>query len=309
MELEGRSPHLTGMCHDHDAMTGLTGTHWRAPLLWRALQLIARALTGLLARLEVTGDVPDRLRRGPLILAVNHIGNFDPIVVSAATRAIGVHPRIMATGGLFRAPIVGAAMRASGHIRVNRTRMSAAEALASAAVDDAATALAEGSVVAGYPEGRITLDPGLWPERGRSGMARLALATGVTVVPVVQWGSHELLPYDVPRHLWPTLWRDLTTRPRVHVHFGAPVDLSDLNPAVRGDVQRATDRIIAALRTELAPLRAGEPDRPRYTDPTRPAETRRSFHPPVELRDSRQAAGLDVRGDNLPGTGQAEHRP
>lgn len=306
------------MWHDHDAMTAPTGTRptaarWRAPLLWRALQLLARALTAPLARLEVTGDVPDRLRDGPLILAVNHIGNFDPVALAAATQTIGVHPRIMATGGLFRAPIVGVAMRACGHIRVNRTRVSADEAHAAAAVGDAAAALAAGSVVAGYPEGRITLDPGLWPERGRSGMARLALTTRVTVVPVAQWGSHELLPYDVPNGLWRTLWRDLTTRPRVQVHFGTPIDLSDLDPAVRGDVQRATDRIITALHTELAPLRAGEPDLPRHVDPTRRVETRRAFRPGAAVVPGEPgllpAAGLDVRRDDLPGAGQAEHQP
>lgn len=256
-----------------------TAAPWRPPLLWRALQLLARAITGLLGRLVVTGDVPDALRGGPLILAANHIGNFDPIALSAATSVIGVHPRIMATGGLFRAPVVGTVMSACGHIRVNRTRVSADEAVAAAAVDDAAAALAAGSVVAGYPEGRITLDPGLWPERGRSGMARLALTTGAVVVPVAQWGSHELLNYTPTAGLWRALWRDITTRPAVRVHFGAPIDLSGLSPAVRGDVQRATDRIIAALHTELAPLRADEPGKPRHHDPTRPAENRRSFRP------------------------------
>lgn len=252
---------------------------WRPPLLWRALQLLARAITGVLGRLVVTGDVPDTLRRGPLILAANHIGNFDPIALSAATHAIGVHPRIMATGGLFRAPIVGPVMRACGHIRVNRTRVSDDEPPAAAAVDDASAALAAGSVVAGYPEGRITLDPGLWPERGRSGMARLALTTGATVIPVAQWGSHELLPYKVSDGLWRALWRDLTTRPAVRVHFGHPVDLTGLSVGVRGDVQRATDRIIAALHSELAPLRPDEPGSPRHHDPTRPAEARRTFRP------------------------------
>ncbi len=253
---------------------------WRTPLTWHVLQTLARGVVGALARLEVTGDIPAPLRDGPLILAVNHIGPFDPIALSAATAAIGVHPRIMATGGLFRAPIVGAAMRASGHIRVNRTRVSADEAHAAAAVDDATAALAAGSIVAGYPEGRITLDPGLWPERGRSGMARLALATGAPVLPVTQWGSHEVLPYAAPTGMWPAILRDLRHRPTVRFHFGDPVDLTGLDPAVRGDVQRATDRIITALRTDLARLRPDEPDRPRWTDPTRPAETRRTFQAP-----------------------------
>jgi len=272
--------------------------YWRPPLLWRVLQLVGRVLTAIVGRLRVTGDVPDELRRGPLILAGNHIGNFDPVVLSAATGVIGVHPRIMATGGLFRAPVVGPVLRACGHIRVNRTRVSADEAVAAAAIDEAAQALAESSVVAGYPEGRITLDPGMWPERGRSGMARLALATGATVVPVVQWGSHEILRYEPRDALWRTLWRDVRHRPVIRVHFGKPVDLSGLDPHARGDVRRATDRIIAALRDELIALRPDEPDLPRFVDPSRRVETRRSFGSPSPV--------LHVRGDDLPGASQTQ---
>ena len=57
-----------------------------------------------------------------------------------------------------------------------------------------------------YPEGRIGLDPGMWPERGKTGTARLALASGAPVVPVAQWGAHEVLPYGAPKGLgraWP----------------------------------------------------------------------------------------------------------
>lgn len=274
---------------------------WRPPLVWRALQRLARVVVALVARLRVSGDVPDDLRQGPLILAGNHIGNFDPIALTAATHKVGVHPRIMATGGLFRAPVVGAVLRACGHIRVNRTRVSADEAVAAAAIDEAAQALAARSVVAGYPEGRITLDPGMWPERGRSGMARLALATGATVVPVVQWGSHEILRYQVSSALGRTLWRDVRTRPVVRVHFGRPVDLSGLDVNNRGDVRRATDRIINALREELVALRPDEPDRPRFTDPSRTVETRRTFRS--------AAPALDVRGDDLPGAAEAQQAP
>src|SRR5215217_1995307 len=43
--------------------------YWRPPLLWRALQRLARIVTAMVAQLHVTGDVPDKLRQGPLILA------------------------------------------------------------------------------------------------------------------------------------------------------------------------------------------------------------------------------------------------
>lgn len=65
---------------------------WQPPLIWRAAQLLARVVVALLARLEVSGDVPEALRRGPLILAANHISPCDPVVLAAACRARGVAP-------------------------------------------------------------------------------------------------------------------------------------------------------------------------------------------------------------------------
>ena len=246
-------------------------TPWRPPRFWRFVQFLSRGVVAALTRLRVTGDLPADLRAGPLILAANHISNFDPVVMAAATGIRRVAPRFMATGGLFRTPVIGAAMRACGHIRVDRRTANVARAL-----DDAAAALARRSVVLVYPEGRIGLDPRMWPERGKTGAARMALVSGATVVPVAQWGAHEVMRYstrpgDLLRGLARAVWR----RPVVRVHFGAPVDLSGLRPGVPGHAQRATERIIEALTGTLAPLRPDEPDLPRYVDPTRPTSTDR----------------------------------
>ncbi|SCL31774.1 1-acyl-sn-glycerol-3-phosphate acyltransferases [Micromonospora rhizosphaerae] len=248
----------------------MNSTAWRPPLIWRAAQLLARGIVGLFARLEVTGDVPADLRRGPLILAANHISPFDPVVLAAASRARDVAPRFMATGGLFRAPVVGSAMRRAGHIRVNRGTASVHQAL-----DDAAAAVAAGSVILVYPEGRIGLDPGMWPERGKTGAARLAFASGAPVIPVAQWGSHEVLPYrTTPQGVLRGLARALVRRPLIRVHFGDPVHLRD--PGTPGAARQAIDRIIDAITDELIPLRPDEPDRPRHVDPSRPVDTARS---------------------------------
>jgi 1-acyl-sn-glycerol-3-phosphate acyltransferase len=246
-----------------------------APRLWRFLQVIARGLVGLLARLRVTGDVPEDLRHGPLILAANHISPFDPIALTAACRVRRIAPRIMATGGLFRTPVVGAAMRHSGHIRVDRSSAEVGRAL-----PVAATAVAGGSVVLVYPEGRIGLDPGMWPERGKTGAARLAFASGAPVVPVAQWGAHEVLPYGTPKGMLRGIGRALLRRPVIRVHFGPPVDLAGIEPSTPGAAQRATERIIEALTATLAPLRPDEPERPRHVDPSRPADTARQHRRP-----------------------------
>ncbi|WP_410809524.1 lysophospholipid acyltransferase family protein [Micromonospora sp. 067-2] len=240
---------------------------WQAPLIWRAAQLLARSLVGLLARLEVTGDVPAHLRRGPLVLAANHISPFDPVVMVAACQTRGVAPRIMATAGLFRAPVIGALMRRAGHIRVDRGTSAVHQAL-----DVATTAVAAGSTILIYPEGRIGLDPGMWPERGKTGAARLALTCGAPVIPVAQWGAHEVLPYRAPKGMLRSVARAIWRRPVIRVHFGAPVELGEVSAAGPGAARRATDAIIDALTDTLAPLRPDEPDRPRHVDPGRPSD-------------------------------------
>ena len=244
---------------------------WRPPWLWRAAQLLARAVVvPIVCRLRVTGDLPDALRDGPLILAGNHIATFDPIAFTAASGRRGIPPRMMATGGLFRAPIVGPFMRAAGHIPVNRGRDSVANA-----VPEAATALQAGSVVFIYPEGRIGLDPAMWPERPKTGLARLALATGAPVVPVATWGSHEVIAYHGRGAMIRTLMSSIWRRPTIRVHFGAPVDLSDLREGAVGHAQRASERIMDAIAADLARLRPDELRLPRFRDPTRPVSTAR----------------------------------
>jgi 1-acyl-sn-glycerol-3-phosphate acyltransferase len=243
---------------------------WRPPRIWRAQLAISRGVVFPVCRLRVTGDVPDGLRRGPLILAANHLSPFDPIVLTAACSVRRIAPRIMATGGLFTAPIVGPVMRRSGHIRVDRRTATVAEALA-VAVD----AVRQGSVVAVYPEGRMGLDPAMWPERGKTGVARLALASGAAVVPVALWGPHEVVPYAAPTGLAKSLVRAVVRRPVVRVHFGPPVDLSGLVAGRPGAAQRATERILDGITDALVTLRPGELDAPRYVDPTRPPDASR----------------------------------
>jgi len=251
------------------------GHRWRPPLLWRAVQVFARGAVPLVCRLRVTGDVPEELRNGPLILAGNHIGTFDPVAFTAASRVRRVAPRMMATGGLFRAPVVGRLMRLAGHIPVDRGRDTVANA-----VPDAADALRAGSVVFIYPEGRIGLDPAMWPERAKTGVARLALSTGAPVVPVATWGSHEVIAYHGRGAMTRTLASSVVRRPIVRVHFAPPVDLSGLKPGAIGHAQRASDRIIDALAEALALLRVGENPLPRFLDPTRPVSNARRHRRP-----------------------------
>jgi 1-acyl-sn-glycerol-3-phosphate acyltransferase len=243
---------------------------WRAPWLWRFLLFVAPAVIAPVCRLRVSGEVPARLREGPLILAVNHVSPVDPLVMTAACRRVGLTPRFMATGGVFRAPVVGAAMRRCGHIRVDRRTAQVARAL-----PHAAAALKAHSTVLVYPEGRIGLDPWMWPERGKTGVARMAAASGAPVVPVAHWGAHRVMPYSTPRGLGRALLRALWHRPVVAVRFGEPVDLSGLSGSAGAQAMQATRLIIEGIDRALQPLRAEEPETPRYVDATRPVDMSR----------------------------------
>ena len=131
-------------------------------------------------------------------------------------------------------------------------------------------ALVQGGHVVAYPEGRIGLTADGWPERGRTGMARLALGLGVPVLPVSQWGAHEVLQY---RNDWGkvrTLVRAVVRRPALRVHIGPPVALDDLRVGRVGDANRARYRIAAAITRGLVPLRRDEPLGPAFVNPTRP---------------------------------------
>ena len=229
-------------------------------------------IVSVFGRLEVTGGIPEELRDGPLLLAVNHIGDFDPVVVAVALSRVGVAPRMMATGGIFDAPVAGPLLERTGGIRVER-----GTELARHAVRVTEVALVHVGHVVAYPEGRVGLTLDGWPERGRTGMARLALGVGVPVIPVSQWGAHEVLAYANDRSKLRTAVRALLRRPALRVHVGPPVHFDDLLPGRVGDANRARYRIAAALTRGLVPLRGDERDRPRFVDPTRPTTAVAAF--------------------------------
>ena len=242
----------------------------RTPLMWRFMLALARIIVFPLCRLHVTGDIPPTLRRGPLILAANHISPFDPIVMTAACHKARIAPRILATGGIFDAPIAGAAMRRAGHIRVDRNTAHVADALPTAA-----RALKDGAHVLVYPEGRIGLDPWMWPERGKTGVARMAALTGAPVLPVAQWGAHAVLPYETPKHLLRSLARAVRRRPVVHVRFGEPIDLTAVSGTAGAQAMQATRIIMDGIHDTLAPLRPDEPELPHFIDRTRATDPSR----------------------------------
>lgn len=182
---------------------------------------------------------------GPCIVAANHISHVDPLTFAWFVYERGRIPRFLIKKELFGVPFVGRLLRGAGQLPVYRRTTDAVQAV-QAGVD----AINAGKVVTIYPEGTITRDPRMWPMLAKTGVARLALATGAPVIPVAQWGAQDVLwPYTKTPHLLP--------RRTVHYLAGPPVDLADLAGREQ-DVEvlrEATDRIMAAIRAQLAELR------------------------------------------------------
>lgn len=211
-------------------------------------------LIGLLTRVRIV-DGHKLPAHGACILAPNHFSEIDPLLVGVAVWRLGRLPRFLAKGSLFRIPFVGWLLRSTGQIPVERSGPSR-----SGSPLDAARLVAErGNAVIVYPEGTLTRDPELWPMRGKTGAARMALLHDLPVIPVAHWGAQDVLPrYSRRLHVFP--------RRRVTVVFGDPVDLS----AWQGrepdapTLAAATEAIMEAVTRLLAGMREGTPPAKRW---------------------------------------------
>jgi 1-acyl-sn-glycerol-3-phosphate acyltransferase len=130
---------------------------------------------------------------GGVLLVANHVSHLDPIFSGLVVDRAGRVPRFMAKHSLWRVPLLRNALRGSQQIPVYRNTSDAQRSLR-----DGVAALDGGKAVIIYPEGTITRDPEGWPMQARTGAARLALSARVPVVPVVHWGTREVL--DGYRH-------------------------------------------------------------------------------------------------------------
>lgn len=250
----------------------MTGPQQRLGPAYRFVAAVVRPLSWLLTRREWKGTeyIPP-VGTGVLVVS-NHVSHADFATFGLFIWANGRAPRYLAKASLFSVPVLGAILRSCGQIPVHRESRDA-----SMAYRDAVAAIGAGECVAIYPEGTISRDPGLWPMVGKTGAARVALATGCDIVPVAQWGAQEILPpyAKLPR---------VAPRTLVRVTAGPPLDLSDLRgqPVTPELLRDATDRIMDAvtgllegIRGEAAPAVRFDPrtsELPRTGDPSRPDE-------------------------------------
>ncbi|MEY9962059.1 1-acyl-sn-glycerol-3-phosphate acyltransferase [Streptacidiphilus sp. MAP12-16] len=220
--------------------------------------VVARSVLAPLARLVYRPVVEGREnvpRRGPVILASNHLSFIDSVVIPL------VAPRPVAflakaeyfTGTGLKGRLSRAFFSAIDAVAVERGTHRAAQA----SLDAALGVLNEGRAFGIYPEGTRSLDGRLY--RGRTGVAWLALTSGALVVPVALAGTEQIQPVGsrLPRVR------------RITVRFGEPLDFSDRaaalagGTAASGPVRRAvTDEIMDAIHALSDQTRAAAYNEP-----------------------------------------------
>nr|WP_205861163.1 lysophospholipid acyltransferase family protein [Planosporangium flavigriseum] len=200
---------------------------------------------------------------GGVIFAANHISHADPLVAGHFVYDAGRWPQFLGKASLFRLPILGPFLSAVRQIPVHRGTADAVKAL-----DSAVAAVKDGDTVIIYPEGTTTHEPDLWPMQGKTGVARLWLATDAPVIPIVMWGPEKI--FD-PR----TAKLRLRPRTPVTVVAGRPVDLSKWRSAepTAATLNEITEAIMLHLRDMLAEIR-GETPPPLYPNTPKRAQIR-----------------------------------
>ncbi|BDZ49931.1 hypothetical protein GCM10025867_21720 [Frondihabitans sucicola] len=138
-------------------------------------------------RVRVTGleNVP---RRGPVILASNHLAFIDsiflPAVVKRRMTYLVASTYYEKSGALGR--LMGWFLTQVGQLPLDRSGGSASKV----ALETGLQVLSENGLIGIYPEGTRSKDGKM--HRGRTGVARLVLASGVPVVPIALAGTDHL---------------------------------------------------------------------------------------------------------------------
>jgi 1-acyl-sn-glycerol-3-phosphate acyltransferase len=149
---------------------------------------------------------------GPAILAGNHLSIadwlFTPLMVPRRVTYLAKSEYFTTPG--FKGWLQKMFYSGAGQVPIDRSGASAADN----ALTTASRLLDEGKLVGLYPEGTRSPDGRLY--KGKTGMARIALQTGVPVIPVAVIGTDKVSPPG------PFKWR----RHKIVVRIGAPIDFS-----------------------------------------------------------------------------------
>lgn len=201
---------------------------------WLMKNVIAGPLLKGIFRPWVTGadNIP---KSGAVILASNHLSFVDSVFLPICIDRDMV---FLAKSEYFTTKgIKGWAtkwfMKGTGMLPIDRSGGKASEA----SLNTGLRVLAEGRVLGIYPEGTRSPDGKLY--RGRTGIARMVLESGVPVVPVAMIDTEKVMPIGAK---WPKM-----RRPGIII--GKPLDFSRFQ-GMEGDrfiLRSVTDEIIYEL--------------------------------------------------------------
>ena len=176
---------------------------------WFYKYILMGPLLRLLGRPKVTGleYVPDQ---GPVLLASNHLAVVDsfylPLVLRRRIFFLAKAEYFTGTG--IKGKLIKFFYSSTDQVPIDRTNAdSAADALTAAA-----KILDQGKLLGMYPEGTRSPDGKLY--KGKTGLARIALDTGIPFIPVA------IINSDVVNPPGSKMWHFA----RVEVKFGKPMD-------------------------------------------------------------------------------------
>src|SRR5271169_751763 len=178
---------------------------------WLLKYIFMGPLLAVLGRPKVEGleHIP---QSGPAILASNHLAVADsfylPLVVRRRITFLAKSEYFTGTGlkGWFTSWFYST----TGQVPIDRTDSDTAET----ALNTAERLLGQGKLLGMYPEGTRSPDGRLY--KGKTGLGRLALHTGVPVIPVAMIGTNVVNPPG----------SKMLRFSRVTVRFGKPMDFS-----------------------------------------------------------------------------------
>jgi 1-acyl-sn-glycerol-3-phosphate acyltransferase len=197
--------------------------HW--PLRMASRLWAPGLLVGAGVQLDLKGfDAIDFSK--PHIIVANHQSIIDICVLF---RAMPVPLRFVLKQELARVPFVGAYARAMGMVFIER--QSARNA--SRKLHDAAALFREGHSLCAFPEGTRSRDGRVGSFKG--GVFKLAIETGIPIIPVLIEGSGEVLPAA-----------GFSVRPgRIRLCAGTPIETDGLDATARQDLaKRSRDAIV-----------------------------------------------------------------
>lgn len=213
---------------------------WEVPRAQLALGRLLRPAVARWLRLEVDGRswIP---AHGPVLLAATHRSHADSMAIGAALDR-PVH--FLGDVRLMRWPLVGPTLPSFGMVPIAR-----GERDAQALEQVAQLLVGSGACLVVYPEGTRSRDGRV--HRLRGGLARIAAATGLPVVPVAVVGTERAWPVGRPPRL---------RGARTHVRFGPALAAPDPCAAERRAFsERLQAELVALAGTSavatLAPIR------------------------------------------------------